>query len=159
MSKKNVDTKKSPHRRSAEKAETRIMVFGTFDGLHPGHIDFLKQAKNLIENSFLIVSIARDRNVLGIKGRYPDKNELARMALVEKCKLVDKVVLSGARNHLPHIVKICPDIIALGYDQKAYVANLKKDLKNRGILTKIIRLKPFKERIYKNHLLKINKKI
>src|SRR5450830_1227540 len=124
MSKKNVDTK--------------IMVFGTFDGLHKGHINFFKQAKGFIENSFLIVSIARDRNVFKIKGKYPDKNEWERMALVKKCKLVDKVVLSGLKKHLPHIVKICPDIIALGYDQKAYVKNLKKDLKNKGILIKIV---------------------
>lgn len=145
--------------------KTKIMVFGTFDGLHQGHINFFKQAralkslvpgqaKNLIKNSFLIVSIARDKNVLRIKGKYPDKNERARMALVKKCKLVDKVVISGIKNHLPHIVKMLPDIIALGYDQKAYIQNLKKDLKNKGILVKIVRLKPFKEKIFKNCLLK-----
>ena len=74
------------------------------------------------------------------------------MILVKKCKLVDKAVLSGVKNHIPHIVKEYPDIIALGYDQKAYVKNLKKDLKN--ITVKIIRLKPYKEKIYKNRLLK-----
>lgn len=169
MSKKNVETKK-----------TRIMVFGTFDDLHEGHVNFFKQARGFIKNSFLIASIARDKNVLRIKGKYPDKNEWARMALVKKSKLVDKVVLSGVKSHLPHIIKICPDIIALGYDQKAYidkrgsrgrvlshtaseskshqgnpyVQNLKKDLKNKGISVKITRLKPYKEKIYKNHLLK-----
>jgi len=149
MSKKNVDTKKTICPKW-----TRIMVFGTFDGLHPGHINFLKQAKNFMKNSFLIVSIARDKNVLRIKGKYPDKNERERMVLAKKCKLVDQVVLSGLKEHLPHIIKMRPDIIALGYDQKAYVQNLKKDLKNKGILTKIVRLKPHKEKIYKNHLLR-----
>jgi cytidyltransferase-like protein len=144
----NKDTKK-----------TRIMVFGTFDGLHKGHINFFKQAKNFTKNSFLIVSIARDKNVLKIKGKYPDKNEWKRMALVKKCKLVDNVVLSGLKKHLSHIVKICPDIIALGYDQKAYVKNLKKDLKNKGISVKIVRLKPYKEKVYKNHLLKTKRRI
>lgn len=143
MSKKNVETEK-----------TRIMVFGTFDGLHKGHIDFFKQAKNLTQNSFLIVSIARDKNVFKIKGEYPKLKEKVRMLLVNKTKLVDRVVLSGLKNHIPHIVRIRPDIIALGYDQKAYVKNLKKDLKNKGILVKIIRLKPYQEHIYKNHLLK-----
>ena len=134
----------------------RIMVFGTFDGLHKGHLNFFKQAKNFLENSFLIVSIARDKNVFKIKGKSSLLNEKKRMNLVKKCKLVDKVVLSGLKNHIPHIVKENPDIIALGYDQKFYVKNLKKDLKNMGILVKIIRLKPYKEYIYKNHLL--NKK-
>jgi len=139
---------------SKKNGETKIMVFGTFDGLHPGHINFLKQAKSFTKNSFLIVSIARDKNVLKIKGEYPDLSEQTRIGLVKKCKLVDKVVLSGIKNHLPHIVRMCPDIIALGYDQKAYVKNLKKDLKNKGISVKIVRLKPFKQKIYKNHLLK-----
>ncbi|MDR3519534.1 MAG: adenylyltransferase/cytidyltransferase family protein [Candidatus Pacebacteria bacterium] len=144
MSKKSVETKKK-----------KIMVFGTFDGLHKGHVDFFKQAKNFIKNSFLIVSIARDKNVLKIKGEYPSLKEGERVALVESCKLADKVILSGTKNHIPHIVKIRPDIIALGYDQKAYVKDLKKDLKNKGVLVKIIRLKPYKEHVYKNHLLKI----
>jgi FAD synthetase len=142
---------------------TKIMVFGTFDGLHPGHLDFFKQAKNFMKNSFLIVSIARDKNVFKIKGKYPLKNEKERMILVKKCDLVDKVVLAGLKNHLPHILKENPDIIALGYDQKAYVRNLKKDLKNpparvgKGISVRIVRLKPYKEKQYKNHLLKIKK--
>ena len=133
------------------------MVFGTFDGLHQGHFNFFKQAKNFMKNSFLIVSIARDKNVFKIKGEYPNLSEQARMALVKKCKLVDKVILSGIKNHLPHIIKVRPDIIALGYDQKAYVKNLKKDLKNKGVLVKVVRLKPYKEKQYKNHLLKIKR--
>ena len=145
MSKKSVDKRK------------RVMVFGTFDGLHRGHLDFFRQAKNFTENSFLIVSIARDENVLKIKGEKPTFNEKERLLLVKKNKLVDKAVLSGKDKYLPHILKEKPDIIALGYDQKAYVSDLKKDLKNKGIFVKIIRLKPFKEEIYKNHLLKIKR--
>ena len=132
----------------------KIMVFGTFDGLHKGHIHFFNQAKNIVKNSFLIVSIARDKNVLKIKGKLPFLNEIDRMNLVEECNLVDKIVLSGLKNHIPHIVKENPKIIALGYDQKFYVKNLKKDLKNKGILVKIIRLKPYKKNLFKNHLLR-----
>lgn len=132
----------------------KIMVFGTFDGLHKGHIHFFNQAKNIVKNSFLIVSIARDKNVLKIKGKLPILNEIDRMNLVEECNLVDKIVLSGLKNHIPHIVKENPKIIALGYDQKFYVKNLKKDLKNKGILVKIIRLKPYKKNLFKNHLLR-----
>jgi len=134
------------------------MVFGTFDGVHKGHLDFFKQARKLAQNpknSLLIVSVARDRNVLKIKGSSPALNEKKRITLIKKCKLVDKVVLSGVRNHIPHIIEEYPDIIALGYDQKAYIKNLKKDLKNKGLLVKIVRLKPYKEKIYKNNLLKI----
>ncbi|OGI95756.1 hypothetical protein A2917_00355 [Candidatus Nomurabacteria bacterium RIFCSPLOWO2_01_FULL_42_17] len=138
----------------------KIMVFGTFDGLHQGHLNFFKQAQKLVKRPlkpFLIVSVARDKNVKQIKGKRPFLNEKKRMALVRNCPLVDKVVLSGARDHLPHIIKESPDIIALGYDQKAYVKNLKKDLKSRGIEIKLARLKPYKEKLYKNHLIRAQK--
>ena len=138
---------------------TRIMVFGTFDGVHKGHLNFFRQAKKLAPKSFLIVSVARDKNVLKIKGRLPVLDEKKRLALVKKHKIVDKAVLSGLLDHIPHIARERPDIISLGYDQKSYVTNLKKDLKNKGILVKIVRLKPYKEKVYKNNLLKIKRKI
>lgn len=140
-----------------EMERTRIMVFGTFDGLHRGHLFFLKQARKLAKKSFLIVSIARDKNVFKIKGKYPEKKEHARIILVKKSNLVDKVVLSGVQNPYPHIIKERPNIIALGYDQRAYVKNLKKELKNKGLGVKVVRLKPYKEKIYKNHLLRTKK--
>jgi len=133
------------------------MVFGTFDGLHKGHVDFFKQARKLVKRplkQFLIVSVARDINVKRIKGNLPLLNEKERMALIKKYKFADKVVLSGIKNHIPHIRKERPDIIALGYDQKAYVKNLKKDLENNGIFVKIVRLKPYRIKVYKNHLLR-----
>lgn len=136
--------------------EKKVMIFGTFDGLHEGHLDFFKQAKKLSGKTELIVSIARDKNVAKLKGQIPLFNEKKRMSLVKKCDLVDKVVLSGLGDHIPHIIKEAPDIIALGYDQKFYIKNLKKYLKDKGISIKIVRLKPYKEKIYKSHLL--NKK-
>ena len=130
------------------------MVFGTFDGLHPGHLNFFEQARSLAPDVFLIVSVARDANVKKIKGKLPFLNEKKRAALIRKWKLAHKVVLSGIKAHIPHILKERPDIIALGYDQREYVQNLKKDLKNNGGTAKIVRLKPYKEKLYKNHLLR-----
>lgn len=141
-----------------KKIQTKIMVFGTFDGLHLGHLNFFKQARDLSENPFLIVSIARDKNVFKIKSVYPELNEKKRLALIKKSDLVNKVVLSGISQYISHIVKENPDIIALGYDQSAYVENLTRDLKNKGLSPRIIRLKPYKEKIYKNYLLKKRKR-
>lgn len=137
-----------------QKKLVKIMVFGTFDGLHLGHINFFKQAKSLSTNIFLIVSIARDKNVIKIKKSRPFFHEKQRFDLVSKCKFVDKVVLSGISNYLRHILREKPDIIALGYDQIHYVKNLKRDLKKNNLNIKILRLKPYKEKIYKNSLLK-----
>lgn len=139
------------------KISKKIMVFGTFDGLHSGHLDFFRQARNLAPKAFLIVSVARNRNVLRIKGRLPILNERKRVMLVKKTNVPDKVVLGGLTNYLTHILKERPDIIALGYDQKDYVKNLKQDLARRNFAVKITRLKPYKENIYKNALLRPRK--
>jgi FAD synthetase len=133
---------------------TKIMVFGTFDGVHKGHLNFFKQAKSLAKNSYLIVSIARDKNVLRIKKNLPLFSERKRLNLVKKTLIPDLVVLGGLDDYFDHIIKNKPDIIALGYDQKEYVDELKKDLKSKGFGIKIIRLKAYKKSIYKNSLLK-----
>ena len=130
------------------------MVFGAFDVLHPGHLDFFRQARRLSANPFLTVSVARDTNVKKIKGRKPLFPESARADFVKECGLADKVVLGGTRFFIPNIIKEHPDIIALGYDQTAYVKNLKADLNQVGLDVKIKRLKAFKPHVYKSSLFK-----
>ncbi len=132
---------------------TRIMVFGTFEVLHKGHLNFFKQARALAKNPFLIVSVARDVNVKKIKGRLPQNREKIRFSAVKACPLVNKAVLGGVNSYLPHILKEKPQIIALGYDQTAYVGSLKSNLKEKGLIVKIFRLKPYKKTVYKSSLI------
>ena len=96
----------------------RVLCCGTFDYLHPGHISFLEQAAALGNRLFVVV--ARDENVERIKGRRPDHNEEERRVKVEDLGLADEVRLGypGA-NFLKVVSEIAPDIIALGYDQRA----------------------------------------
>ena len=54
----------------------KVMVFGTFDIFHDGHRDYFKQAREF--GDYLIVVVARDENVLKIKGNIPRNNEKAR---------------------------------------------------------------------------------
>ncbi len=135
-------------------SKTRIMVFGTFDMIHPGHRHFFKQARSLAQNPFLIVSIARNKNVERIKGRKAQKSDTARMKLVKVVPEVDKVILGAVGNHMPHIIKEQPHIIALGYDQTAYVKGLRDGLKEAGLKVRVVRLKPYKPHLYKTTLLK-----
>ncbi len=137
-------------------SKTKIMIFGTFDILHKGHLNLFKQARKLSANPFLIVSVARDLNVKKIKGRKPLFTDRQRLAVIKKCPLADKVVLGGSKNYLPHIIKEEPQIIALGYDQRAYVKNLKVLLAENGLKVKISRLKAFYPKLYKSSLVKIN---
>lgn len=135
------------------------MIFGTFDGLHKGHLNFMAQARSLSPNSFLIVSIARDSNVMRIKKHTPIHSEKERKQVIERAKLAHKVVLGSENDHIAHILKYKPDIIALGYDQKAYVKNLKKLLLERGFQPKITRLKPYYPLKYKSSLLRNKTKL
>jgi len=111
------------------------------------------QARGLAKNPYLIVSVARDVNVKRIKGRPTFHKEKVRLKEIKKIKLVDKAVLGGLTNHLPHILKEKPAILAIGYDQNNYLKNLKSDLKRRGLQVKVFRLKAFKPKIYKGSLL------
>lgn len=126
------------------------MIFGTFDIVHPGHEDFFRQARALAKNPFLVVSIARDSAVLRIKGRPPQRVEMERLQVVGAHAAVDQAILGDELGYMGHIKKVNPDIIALGYDQGGeYVADLKRDLKEAGLSTKIMRMKSHKPHIYK----------
>ncbi|MDP3963396.1 MAG: adenylyltransferase/cytidyltransferase family protein [bacterium] len=137
--------------RNKEK-RVRVMCFGTFDLLHPGHLSFLRQAKML--GDFLIVSIARDANVKKIKGTSPLLAERDRRELVANLSMVDQAVFGDRTGYLSHVLRQKPDIIALGYDQAAYVVQLKKDIAAGRLHVKIVRLKPHHPKRYKSALIK-----
>src|SRR3989344_4185644 len=129
---------------------TRIMVFGTFDMVHIGHVDFFRQARALAKRPHLIVSIARDSVVKRVKGSPSRRNESERRALLERNTLVDEVVLGQEDGYIEHIIDAKPSIIALGYDQKGeYVDRLEQDLMNARLKIKVVRLKAFEPEKYK----------
>ncbi|MFA7309429.1 MAG: adenylyltransferase/cytidyltransferase family protein [Candidatus Paceibacterota bacterium] len=133
----------------------RVMVFGTFDMLHEGHLDLFRQARALFPDTYLIVSVARDSSALRIKGRAPHNSETARFALVEACDLVDEAVLGDTQGYMGHIKAARPDVIALGYDQEGeYVEHLTSDLREAGLATTVARLAPYKPDIYKTSKLR-----
>jgi cytidyltransferase-like protein len=126
------------------------MVFGTFDMIHKGHEDLFKQARALFPDPHLVVSVARDSAVRRVKGAGARKSETERLAAIAAHPDVDEALLGDEEGYIAHIAKAAPDIIALGYDQTGeYVDNLKKDLQNAGIRAGIVRLKPYKEHIFK----------
>ena len=127
----------------------KVMVFGTFDLLHPGHLSYFEQARKF--GDFLIVVVARDKNVLKIKGRRPQDNERTRLKKVGKIKIVNKVVLGDLFDKFKAIENEKPAVICFGYDQKVGKSLLKK-IEKLQIKTK--RLKAFKPKIYKSSLMR-----
>ena len=129
------------------------MVFGAFDGLHPGHIDFLKQAK--VFGDFLIVSVGTNKNVAKIKGKKPLFSEGERLGLVSQIAIVDKAVLGSEENFYDHVKSFKPDVICLGYDQWASEDEVRKELIGVGLSkTKVVRLVAHKQGRAKSTIVK-----
>lgn len=119
-----------------------VMVFGAFDGLHPGHLDFFRQAKE--HGDSLVVSVGRDRNVEKIKHKKTLFSEAERLDIVGELKIVDNAVLGAEEDFFEHIKQHAPDVICLGYDQWASDVMVRKELDRVGLTkTDVVRLKPF----------------
>lgn len=119
----------------------KVLVFGTFDGVHPGHINFLEQAKK--RGDHLAVVIARDSTVKKVKDHSPIKNENERLAEILKTGLVDEAILGKEGNPYLIVRQVSPDIICLGYDQRTYIDGLQDELNKLGLKTEILRMEPF----------------
>jgi rfaE bifunctional protein nucleotidyltransferase chain/domain len=94
----------------------KIFVNGTFDVLHPGHLDLLNYAKSL--GDFLLVAIDSDSRVASKKGLdRPLNPEINRKTLLENLKAVDKVEIFSSDEQLTNLVKTySPDIMIVGSD-------------------------------------------
>ena len=94
-----------------------IMTNGCFDIIHPGHIEFLYDAKKL--GNLLIVAVNSDNSVKVNKGNSRPINKLnSRMTILSAIKPVDYVISFGATTPLKLITKIKPDILVKGGDYK-----------------------------------------
>ena len=122
----------------------KVMVFGTFDILHQGHLDYFKQAKR--HGDEVVAVVARNINVFRMKGQYPKNDEKVRLAKVVASQAVKVARLGYLEDKFKIIREENPDVIALGYDQQGYEDELQKEFPE----TKIVRLKAFKPEIYKS---------
>ncbi len=94
----------------------KIIVNGTFDILHTGHIELLKYAKSL--GDYLVVAIDTDRRVKQLKGPSRPINSLTeRKLLLENLKPVDEVRIFDSNEELVDIIKEC-SIMVKGSDYK-----------------------------------------
>ena len=123
----------------------RVVCAGTFDHLHPGHVDFLTQAKAL--GAELVVIVARDENVRRIKGIRPDDDEEKRRLNVERTGIPDRVVLGYLDKDIFSILlELSPDTVALGYDQRVNEETIKARLPR----CTVTRLRPFHPEKFKS---------
>ena len=94
----------------------KIIVNGTFDILHKGHISLLEYAKNL--GDILLVCIDSDRRVKELKGeRRPINNQYDRTYMLTALKSVNLVWVFNSDEELIDQIKLFqPDIMVKGSD-------------------------------------------
>ncbi len=97
-----------------KKEEKKIVTTsGCFDLLHPGHLDFLKKAKN--EGDILIILLNNDDSIKKLKGpERPIMNEQDRAELLDNLNCVDYVHIFSDEKPLELIAMIMPDVHVKG---------------------------------------------
>jgi len=109
----------------------KVMIAGTFDILHPGHIYLIDKAAEL-GNVYVVV--ATDKNRKKFSGEAPIVPQQQRLEVIKHVKNVKDARLGRADNDtLKTVAEIDPDIILLGPDQQHGVQDLKDGLKKIGL--------------------------
>ena len=95
---------------------TTVWTNGTFDILHPGHIELFKVARALGDK--VIVATDTDEKIKADKGDHKPVNDLCyRVAMLEAIKYIDVVHTFGNRQQLEDLIQLYePDILLLGDD-------------------------------------------
>ena len=96
----------------------RVIVNGTFDILHRGHIEMLNFARS--QGTYLLVAIDSDRQVRELKGKSrPINNQEDRKFQLENLKSVNAVWIFDTQEELEHICKIYkPHLMVKGSDYR-----------------------------------------
>jgi len=97
----------------------KVIVNGTFDILHIGHLRLLQYAKSFPE-SYVYVLIDSDRRVKELKGsERPIHTEYERATFLFALKAVDRVDVFDTNEELINYIKnFEPDIMVKGSDYK-----------------------------------------
>lgn len=97
---------------------TKVVVNGTFDILHTGHVCLLNFAKSIGDH--LLVCIDTDRRVKELKGdKRPINTQEERKFLLENLRAVDEVRFFDSKEELIQIlIEYQADIMVKGSDYK-----------------------------------------
>ncbi|MCK4383538.1 MAG: FAD synthase [Candidatus Lokiarchaeota archaeon] len=114
-----------------------MLIAGTFDLLHPGHIYLVNEAAKMGD---VYVIVATDQNRKLYSGESPIIPENQRLEVMMSVKNVKEARLGRSDNDtLKTVEEISPDIILLGPDQKYDQETLKQGLVEKGLNNIIVK--------------------
>jgi FAD synthetase len=139
-------------------SKKRVMIAGTFDIIHPGHIFLIDQAAKMGD---VYVIVATDKNREKYSGEPPIVPEEQRLEVIKHIKNVKEARLGREDNNtLKTVEEIDPDIILLGPDQKYDIEELKKGLEEIGLGNiKVTRLNEYYDKYELSSSSKIKERI
>lgn len=109
----------------------RVLIAGTFDLIHAGHIYLINEASKLGD---VYVVVATDNNREIFSGERPIIPQEQRLEIIKNLKNVKDARLGRSDNDtLKTVEEIDPDIILLGPDQRYSSDILKEGLEKKGL--------------------------
>jgi FAD synthetase len=115
-----------------------VMMGGAFEIIHPGHVDALSEARRF--GNTLVVVVATDESVQKNKGRPPVTSQALRVGLVSSVRQVDLALPGNKGSIYDILLRIRPDVVALGYDQRHSAELIAREAATRGLHVRLARL-------------------
>lgn len=93
----------------------KVYTGGTFDLFHKGHVNFLRQCKEIGDH--VTVSLNTDEFIYRYKGEYPIISYEERKEVLLSCRYVDRVIPNTkGEDSKPTILDVNPKFIVIGSD-------------------------------------------
>ncbi len=94
-----------------------VLCSGAFDGLHAGHVRYLRAAAALCQpDEPLLVAVAPDGYIRAVKGREPYWSQADRMCAVGELQSVSDPLLQEDRDVAPLVRHARPRLFVKGAD-------------------------------------------
>lgn len=119
-----------------------VMVTGTFEILHPGHLAYLKEAWRL---GYVVAVVSSDENAERNKRRKMVIPQPQRSEVLSSLYYVHKVVPGKPGNIFDIFEEVKPDVILLGPNQNVPEDVVKAEARRRGVNAEVLRMTALKQ--------------
>lgn len=126
----------------AKSASRKVFVAGTFDIIHPGHIEYLRYAWSL---GRVVAVVSTDEGVRRVKGRDPVIPAEQRVEVLGAIEYVTKARVGYVDDMFRVVEEERPDLIVLGPNQPFSEEEIRRALRSRGVNAEVVRMSKARE--------------